>query len=46
MMEERGVEVDHSMLDRWVMKYVPSLDQQFRAASGRLAPAGDWTRPM
>ena len=31
MMEERGVEVDHSTLNRWVVKYVPLLDQQFRA---------------
>ena len=30
MMEERGVEVGHSTLNRWVVKYVP-LDQQFRA---------------
>ena len=31
MMEGRGVEVDHSTLNRWVAKYVPLLDQQFRA---------------
>ena len=31
MMEERGVEVDHSTLNRWVVKYAPLLDQQFRA---------------
>ncbi len=30
-MEERGVEVDHSTLNRWVASYVPSLDRQFRA---------------
>ena len=30
MMEKRGVEVDHSTLNRWVVKYVPLLDQQFR----------------
>ena len=30
-MEERGVDVDHSTLNRWVVKYVPVLDQQFRA---------------
>ena len=28
MMEERGVEVDHSTLNRWVVKYAPLLDQQ------------------
>jgi len=37
MMEERGVEVDHSTLNRWVVKYAPLLDQQFRA---RKRPVG------
>jgi putative transposase len=27
MMEERGVEVDHSALNRWVIKYAPLLEQ-------------------
>ena len=31
MMEERGVEVDHSTLNRWVLKYVPLLEAQFCA---------------
>jgi putative transposase len=30
MMEERGVEVDHSTLNRWVLKYAPPLEQEFR----------------
>ena len=30
MMGERGVKVDHSTLNRWVVKYVPLLDRQFR----------------
>jgi len=30
MMSERGVEVDHSSLHRWVLKYTPLLDQAFR----------------
>jgi putative transposase len=30
MMEEHGVEVDHATLNRWVLKYVPLLDQAFR----------------
>src|ERR1700676_613168 len=32
-----GVEVDHSTLNRWVLKYVPLLDTQFRA---RKRPVG------
>src|ERR1700761_6418812 len=37
MMDERGVEVDHSTLNRWVVKYVPLLEKQFRA---RKRPVG------
>src|SRR5271163_3386360 len=29
MMQERGVEVDHSTLNRCVLKYVPLSDKQF-----------------
>ena len=37
MMEERGVEVDHATLNRWVLKYVPQLEAAFRA---RKRPVG------
>src|SRR5215831_2733663 len=37
MMDERGVEVDHATLNRWVLKYVPQLEQAFRA---RKRPVG------
>src|SRR3954470_12417926 len=30
MMGERGVAVDHSTLNRWVIKYAPEFDKQFR----------------
>jgi transposase-like protein len=42
MMEERGVKVDHSCLNRWVVKYVP-LDQAFRARRKRRV-GGSWPR--
>ena len=29
MMQERGVEVDHSSLNRWVLKFTPLLEQAF-----------------
>lgn len=29
-MTERGVEVDHSTINRWVLKYAPELDKQIR----------------
>src|SRR3984957_16431160 len=37
MTDERGAEVDHSTLNRWVLKYVPLLEKQFRA---RKRPVG------
>jgi transposase-like protein len=30
MMQERGVSVDHSTLNRWVLKYAPEVEKQFR----------------
>jgi len=29
-MQERGVEVDHTTLYRWVQRYAPDLDQRIR----------------
>jgi putative transposase len=40
MMEERGVEVDHSTLNRWVIKYAPLLEQEFRTR--KLPAGGSW----
>jgi transposase-like protein len=37
MMGEHGVEVDHSTLHRWVLKYVPALEKAFLA---RKRPVG------
>ena len=49
MMQERGVEVDHSSLNRWVFKYTPAFDKTFRqrkrsvGTSWRMALAlGQW----
>ena len=30
MMMERGIEVDHSTINRWVLKYAPELDKRIR----------------
>jgi transposase-like protein len=30
MMKERGVDVDHSTINRWVVKYAPELEKEFR----------------
>ena len=38
MMAERGVEVDHSTINRWVLKYAPELDKRVRP---HLKPTND-----
>ena len=30
MMEERGIKVDHSSINRWVLKFTPQLETQYR----------------
>jgi len=30
-MQERGVEVDHSTINRWVLRYAPELDKRIRS---------------
>ncbi len=30
MMEERGIGVDHSTINRWVLKFTPSIEKEFR----------------
>jgi putative transposase len=36
-MQERGVAVDHSTLNRWVIKYAPEIEKRSRA---RTRPVG------
>lgn len=38
MMQERGIEVDHSTINRWVLKYAPELDKRIRP---HLRPTND-----
>jgi IS6 family transposase len=38
MMQERGIEVDHSTINRWVLKYAPELDKRIRP---HLKPTND-----
>jgi hypothetical protein len=39
MMEEHGIEVDHATLNRWVLKYVPLLDQDFQVRKEAVGPS-------
>jgi transposase-like protein len=38
LMEEHGVEVDHTTLNRRVLKYVPLLEQEFRVRKEAVGP--------
>ena len=42
LMLERGVDVDHATINRWVIKYSPQLEEEFhrrkRPVLGELAP--------
>ena len=38
MMQERGMDVDHSTINRWVLKYAPELDKRIRS---HLSPTND-----
>ena len=40
MMAERGVVVDHSTIQRWVVRYSPELEAEFRR--GKRAVGGSW----
>src|SRR5215216_2590267 len=45
MMEERGIQVDHSNIYRWVQKFTPPLEAAFRNGKKRPGAAvGGWTR--
>jgi transposase-like protein len=39
LMEERGVNVDHATINRWVIKYSPQLEEQFRRGTSELPSA-------
>jgi putative transposase len=41
LMQERGVWVDHSTINRWVVKYSPELEAAFhRGNAAHLSPRG------
>jgi hypothetical protein len=45
MMQERGVAVDHSTLNRWVIQYARRWGNSSAAVSGRWGRVGRWMRP-
>ena len=40
MVQERGISVDHSTVNRWVLRYTPQLEQVFR--NRKRKPFGRW----
>jgi len=45
MMLERGIHVDHSTIQRWVVYYSPLLENELiKIINEKLAVAGEWMR--
>ena len=45
LLAERGVEVDHVTIYRWVQRFTPLLAEATRPAGMPWVIAGSWTRP-
>jgi transposase-like protein len=46
LLAERGVEVDHVSVYRWVLRFTPLLAEVLGPAGMPSVTAGRWTRPM
>ena len=46
IMEERGVDVDHATLNRWVVNYSPLIAAKAQAKIVRPPSHGAWMRPI
>jgi transposase-like protein len=44
MMQERGVFVDHSSINRWAVAFCRYLKKLSASTNGQLVGAGEWTR--
>ena len=45
LLAERGIEVDHVTLFRWVERFTPELMDAARPARHAVVTAGSWMRP-
>jgi len=45
MFRERGFEVDHSTINRWVLAYAPIIEKRLRRFAGRIVVHSGLTRP-
>ena len=41
-MNERGIDVDHSTINRWVLKFIPQLESKFRSRKKPVGPSWKW----
>jgi hypothetical protein len=46
MMEERGVSVDHSSINRWAVRFLPLIEKMAGNTSAPSVAAGEWMRPI
>jgi transposase-like protein len=45
LLEERGLNVDHATVWRWVQYYGPELEQRLHSISSQQTSLGEWTKP-
>ena len=46
LMLERGINVDHSTINRWVLSYSPKLLAEFKKGKTRSTRVGEWMKPI
>lgn len=46
MMEERGIEVDHSTIRLWAIRFLPLLEMVFRKQKRSMGRVSVWTRQI
>jgi transposase-like protein len=46
LLAERGIEVDHVTVYRWVQRFAPEFSEAARARRHVVGIAGTWTRPI
>jgi transposase-like protein len=45
MMVEREIEIDHTMIMRWVHQYSPELEKRHVDTQSQQTILGEWTKP-
>ena len=45
-MEIRGITVDHATIQRWVFKFTPLMEKEFRKRKKPVVKVGEWMKPI